>query len=232
MPTRTAPPQRNTILLSEVRPTGDHVKQPYPYEHAPRLAPQGPIDLASLTGQNCGPLEIEIGPGRGAFLLDRVVERPEARIVGLEIRQKWATIVDDRLRAMGQGERARVYAEDARLVLPRMHPDGGVSAFFVHFPDPWWKARQRKRLVVALPLLDQIARLLQPGGMLFVQTDVVDRGEGYETQIDAHAAFEKDGDEPGSARLATSPWSSRGNRERRAEQDGIPVLRLRYRRKA
>lgn len=207
------------------------MKQPYPYEHAPRLPAQGPLEIASLTRQLHGPLEIEIGPGRGAFLLDRVAERPDARIVGLEIRQKWATIVDDRLKAMGLGDRARVYAEDAKLVLPRLLPDSSVSAFFVHFPDPWWKSRQRKRLVVGLPLLDQIARLLQPGGMLFVQTDVVDRGEGYEVQIDAHAAFEKDGDEPGSARLAVSPWSSRGNRERRAEQDGIPVVRLRYRRK-
>jgi len=206
-------------------------KQPYPYEHAPRLPAEGPIEIASLTRQTEGDLEIEIGPGRGRFLFDRVDERPEARIVGLEIRWKWATLVDERLTKLGHGERARVYAEDARYILPRLQPDGSVAAFFVHFPDPWWKSRQRKRLVVGSPLLDQMARLLRPGGMLFVQTDVIDRGEAYETLADAHAAFEKDGDQAGSARLAVSPWTARGNRERRAEEDGIPVVRLRYRRR-
>ncbi|MBI5538122.1 MAG: tRNA (guanine-N7)-methyltransferase [Deltaproteobacteria bacterium] len=207
------------------------MKQPYPYEHAPRLAAQGDIPVCSLSEQQQGDLEIEIGPGRGAFLLERVRERPDARLIGLEIRWKWATLVDERLHKLGLGPHARVYAEDARLLLPRLQPDASVAAFFIHFPDPWWKSRQRKRLVVGKPLLDQMARLLRPSGMLFVQTDVTERGEVYETLIDAHEAFAQDGDQPGSARISACPWSARGNREKRAEQDGIPVVRLRYRRK-
>ena len=204
------------------------MKQPYPYEHAPRLALEGRIAIDGLLAQKSGPIEIEIGPGRGAFLYERAQERPEARLIGLEIRWKWATLVDERLAKRGYGERVRVFAEDARLVLPRLEPGASVEAFFLHFPDPWWKSRQRKRLVVALPLLDQIARLLAPGGMLFVQTDVTERGESYETAIGAHERFVAAGDTPGSARLACSPFVARGNREKRAEQDGIPVVRLRY----
>lgn len=213
-------------------PAPTKVKQPYPYAHAPRLPSTGPIDVRLLTTQPTGPLEIEIGPGRGLFLLDRAMECPHARLVGLELRWKWATIVDDRLRAAGHGSRARVYAEDARLVLPRFQPDGCVDAFFIHFPDPWWKSRQKKRLVIARPLLDDMARLLVPGGMLFVQTDVEDRGNAYETLIDAHDAFDPDGDAAGSARLSQSPWTSRGNRERRATDAGLPVIRLRYRKRS
>lgn len=207
------------------------MKQPYPYEHAPRLASEGDISIPGLTEQQLGDLEIEIGPGRGAFLLERAQERPEARVVGLEIRWKWATLVDERLHKLGLGARARVYAEDARLVLPRLRPDASVAAFFVHFPDPWWKSRQRKRLVVGKPLLDQMARLLRDSGMLFVQTDVTERGEVYETLINAHESFVADGDQPGTARIAACPWAARGNREKRAEPDGIPVVRLRYRKK-
>jgi tRNA (guanine-N7-)-methyltransferase len=207
------------------------VKQPYPYEHAPRLAAQGAIDVSTLTAQQQGDLEIEIGPGRGAFVLERVEERLDARVVGLEIRWKWATLVDERLHKLALSSRARVYAEDARMLLPRLQPDGCVSSFFIHFPDPWWKARQKKRLVIGRPLLDQVARLLAPSGMLFVQTDVIERGEVYEALVDAHEAFAPDGDALGSARMAVSPWVARGNREKRAEQDGIPVVRLRYRKK-
>lgn len=211
-------------------PTLTKTKAPYPYAHAPHLPRTGPIHATTLTNAAVGPLEIEIGPGRGMFLLDRVRERADARVVGLEIRWKWATIVDERLKAAGFGDRARVYADDARLVLPRVEPDACVSAFFIHFPDPWWKSRQKKRLVVTRPLLDEIARLLVPGGMLFVQTDVEERGVAYETLIDAHDGFVQDGDAGGSARLSACPWTSRGNRERRADDAGIPVIRLRYRR--
>ena len=205
------------------------MKPPYPYEDAPRLPVLGPIDTASLTVRRSGDLEIEIGPGRGAFLIERAQERPEARVVGLEIRWKWATLVDRRLAAMGLGERARVYAEDARLILPRLGPDQRVSAFFIHFPDPWWKARQRKRLVVGSAFLDAIARLLVPQGMLFVQTDVAERAQAYDALISAHGAFGPDGDGAGSARLGQVSWQSKGNREKRATADGIPIVRLRYR---
>jgi tRNA (guanine-N7-)-methyltransferase len=223
---------RNTSNRRAVVPNsgpGRSVKPPYPYENAPRLPVLGPIETASLTTRNSGDLEIEIGPGRGMFLIERAQERPEARLVGLEVRWKWATLVDRRLAALGLGERARVYAEDARSILPRLGPDQSVAAFFIHFPDPWWKARQRKRLVVGSAFLDAIARLLAPQGMLFVQTDVAERAQAYEALITAHGAFGADGDQPGSARLGCVPWRSMGNREKRATQDGIPVVRLRFR---
>jgi tRNA (guanine-N7-)-methyltransferase len=206
------------------------MKPPYPYADAPRLPAVGPIQTSALTEQQHGKVEIEIGPGRGAFLIDRAKEEPEARVIGFEIRWKWATLVDRRLSALGLGARARVYAEDARLVLTRLEPSGGVAAVFIHFPDPWWKTRQRKRLVVGAPLLDAIARLLSPGGMLFMQTDVVERAESYEALAAAHGAFRLAGDAPSTARVREMPWSARGNRERRALADGIPITRLRFRR--
>ena len=83
-----------------------------------------------------------------------------------------------------------------------------------------------------LGFLDIFGRWDPVGAVLaVVQTDVTDRGEAYETAIGAQEAFALDGDMPGSARLAASPWAARGNREKRAEQDGIPVVRLRYRRR-
>ncbi len=206
------------------------MKQPYPYENAPRLPATGPVQVTALTEQQHGDVEIEIGPGRGAFLIARAQERPDARVVGLEIRWKWATIVDDRLAKLGLGARARAYANDARLLLPRLQPSMSIAAFFVHFPDPWWKTRQRKRLVVGSALLDEIGRLLVPRGMLFLQTDVVERAEAYEALVGAHGAFAPDGDAARFARIADVPWHARGNREQRAEADGIPITRLRYRR--
>ena len=59
-------------------------------------------------------------------------------------------------------------------MLPRFQ-GASVSRIFVHFPDPWWKKRHHKRLVVGTPLLDEVARVLVPAGEVFVQTDVEER---------------------------------------------------------
>jgi len=106
-----------------------------------------------------------------------------------------------------------------------------VSTFFLHFPDPWWKKRHAKRLVMGPSLLDSMARLLSDGGELFVQTDVEERAELYEAQIGMSPDFEPAGDEPGSARLTENPYDARSPREHRAIADGLPVHRLRYKRK-
>jgi len=115
--------------------------------------------------------------------------------------------------------------------LTRLGPDASVAAFCLHFPDPWWKKRHEKRLVLGAPLLDSIARLLVDGGELFVQTDVEERAELYDAQLAAHPALEPWGDAAGSPRLAENPYGARSPREHRAIADGLPVHRLRYRRR-
>lgn len=206
--------------------------KPRPYADAPRLPDGERLDARTLVEAPCARLEIEIGPGRGGFLLERLAAVPELCMVGLEIRRKLATIVDERLRKHGFGARGRVFAEDARHALDRLVPDGSVAAFFVHFPDPWWKKRHQKRLVMSPALLDAMARLLAPAGELFVQTDVEERALAYEAQVGAHEAFEPAGDEMGSARMADNPYSARSPREHRAIADGIPVTRLRFRKRS
>jgi len=203
-----------------------------PYAHAPRL-PETPgtphVSLASVVRGTT--YELEIGPGRGGFIQERAIARPEVGIVGLEVRRKWATIVDGRLASQGLGERARVFAEDAKDALPRITPDACLSVVYLHFPDPWWKKRHQKRLVLDLGVLDQIARLLAPGAELFVQTDVAERADQYEALLLADARFEPTGDVAGTARLAENPYDARSPRERRAIADGLPVNRMRFRRK-
>ena len=178
-----------------------------------------------LVGAGSRPVELEIGPGRGWFLVERLEADPDAR-VGLEIRRKWASIVDGRLEKRGLADRGRVFAEDAREVLPRLVP-GTLSVVYIHFPDPWWKKRHAKRRVLTAELLAGVAGALAPGGELFVQTDVFDRAEQFESVVAAESRLA-----PWSttARVEDNPYGARSPRERRAMADGLPVLRLRYRR--
>lgn len=200
---------------------------PSPYEDAPRL-PEGPVDVRTLVRGEW--VELEIGPGRGWFLVERAAAEPRAALVGLEVRRKWASIVDARLAKRGLAPRARVFAEDAVHALPRLGPDGSVRRVFLHFPDPWWKKKHRKRLVMRDAFLGEVARLLEPGGELFVQTDVEDRAAEYAHLVDLDPRFVPDGDVTGSPRTVDHAYVARSPRERRAIADGLPVHRMRWRR--
>ncbi len=204
-----------------------------PYAGAPRL-PEGEDLRAEQILRSPGAangLELEIGPGRGTFIFERAAQSPDIHMLGLEIRLKWASVVDERLHRGGLSDRCRVLAEDIRLALPRLA--GGICRrIFVHFPDPWWKKRHAKRRLANGGVMDQMARLLQPGGELFVQTDVWGTARAYRDAIAAHGAFEPYGDEAGDPTLRENPYGARSPREKRAIADGMPVVRLRYRRRA
>lgn len=169
-------------------------------------------------------VELEIGPGRGGFVFERSAAAPQSFIVGLEVRRKWAKIVDDRLRASGLSGRARVFAEDAKVVLPRLLSES-LAHVFLHFPDPWWKKRHAKRLVMGDASVAHMARCLKPGGQLFIQTDVEERALMYEAQVATEPSLVPVGPTP---RQAENPYQARSPRERRAIVDGLPIYRLWY----
>jgi tRNA (guanine-N7-)-methyltransferase len=198
--------------------------KPNPYADAPRLPEPDPLDLAQLVQPGC-PVELEIGPGRGGFLFERLAAMPDICMLGFEIRRKWATIIDNKLQSQGLGRRARVFYEDARVALPRV-PAASLSRIYIHFPDPWWKKRHEKRLVVNPTLLPDVVRALVPGGELFVQTDVEDRAAEYQAAIDAAVGLVP---VPGGPRLDENPFRARSPREHRAIADGLPIHRLLYR---
>lgn len=203
----------------------------YPYVVVPRLPEGDSVDLeAWLPG--VGPLELELGPGRGAFLIQRCEAEPAVRMLGIEIRRKWARIVDERLARRGFGARARVVCHDAKHALRRLVPDGCLARVFFHFPDPWWKKRHQKRLLLVDDVADEVCRLLGDDGELYVQTDVPERADQYERLLQLRPELSPHGDDGAGCRLSHNPYQAQSNRERRATQDGLPIYRLRFRRHA
>jgi tRNA (guanine-N7-)-methyltransferase len=196
--------------------------QPDPHRYR-AIAPQPPdgvLDLATLLpGQ--GELELEIGFGHGLFLYERALARPDVRMVGLEIKRKWAYLVAERCARRGLGN-VTVWAADARGVLPRVTA-ASITRVFMSFPDPWWKKRHLKRSLVGGALLDEIARILRPGGEFFLQTDVEDRAQSHLAALAEDARFE-------AGYIDANPYQARSNREARAAEDGLPVYRTLARR--
>lgn len=195
---------------------------------APRV-PDGDLNLPDLVPGVApeGPLELDIGFGRGASLFSRAEAAPGSRLIGIEIKSKWTFKVEERLRSRGL-DRVRAYAGDARQILHRAGPDGCLDLVFLHFPDPWWKRRHSKRRVLSDELTDDLVRLLRPGGVLYVQTDVEDRGVMYRDLLRGHGAFDLEGED---GFVADNPYGARSNREVRADEDGLPVYRIVARRR-
>ncbi len=202
-------------------------RTPKSYADAPRLPEGERVDVRELVRGTT--FEIEIGHGRGGFLIERAAAAPDAAILGLEIKRKWCAIVDARLEKRGLRNRVRSFSDDAKCALPRLGPDGIFSVIYLHFPDPWWKKRHQKRMVMSNDFLVQVARLLAENGELFIQTDVHDRAIAFEQEVEASQLFRAYGDEEGSPHLAENPYGARSPREHRAVADGLPVARLRYR---
>jgi tRNA (guanine-N7-)-methyltransferase len=187
---------------------------------APR-APEGCFSLGELI-EGSGPVELDIGFGRGLSLFERAAAAPESRIIGIEVKTKLAYKVNERLQKHDLRNVA-ILCGDAREILKRAEPAGSLQRVALHFPDPWWKKRHDKRRVIGEALLTELARLLTPGGELFIQTDVEHRAEQYVAQLQETAGFTLASD---SGYVEVNPFDARSNREKRAIEDGLPVWRI------
>jgi len=196
-----------------------------PYNDVPALPAVGPIAVFDLLGA-CGPFELEIGFGRARFLLDRAAACPGTRFLGIETRRKWVHRAAERAEKREIGN-VVVRHGDARQAVARMAPDGCFARVFVNFPDPWWKARHEKRLVIGDDFVVSLVRLLAERGELFVQTDVDYRAEAYRQVLSAVAGLEPLGQ---GGIVDSNPFGARSSREIRCEELGLPIYRLLFRR--
>jgi len=120
------------------------------------------------------PVEIEIGCGKGAFLLAYATLHSDTSLLGIERQLRWVRQIEARL-ARAPLDNVRVLYADAAFVVSRLVRDASVRAYHLYFPDPWWKRRHEKRRFVQGELVHHLFRTLEPGGALYLATDVRER---------------------------------------------------------
>ncbi len=120
---------------------------------------------------NDAPVEVEIGPGTGTFILTAAAESPDVNFYGVEHSRARATRLQDAICTRGLAN-ARVINGDAACVVSALLPAAGVRAYHVYFPDPWWKRRHHRRRLFTPAFAAALARTLAPGGQVHVATDV------------------------------------------------------------
>jgi tRNA (guanine-N7-)-methyltransferase len=120
---------------------------------------------------NHHPTEIEVGFGKGLFLLENAIARKESNFVGIEISRKYQLFTATRI-AKRKLANVRLAKADARSFLADHVRAGSVAAIHAYFPDPWWKKRHLKRRLFTPEFVGQCQRVLCPGGSLQIATDV------------------------------------------------------------
>lgn len=136
------------------------------------LPPAEPIDWPQVFG-NDHPVEIEVGFGKGLFLLNAAMACPGVNFFGVEIMRKYQLFTATRM-ARRKLTNVRLAAADARYFLREHVRPASVQAVHVYFPDPWWKKRHHKRRVFTDDFVASCVRILKPGGLFHLATDVAE----------------------------------------------------------
>ncbi|MBI2980708.1 MAG: hypothetical protein HYY44_00065 [Deltaproteobacteria bacterium] len=119
---------------------------------------------------------LEIGPGRGDFLLHLAEERPTEKIAAIEYKRKR---YEKLLQRASPFPNIELYLGDARVVLPEF-PEESVEEVYILFSDPWPKRRHAKHRLFQLPFLENLCRVMKTSGRVVVATD----DPSYRTQIE------------------------------------------------
>ena len=134
--------------------------------------------------QRQAPIELEIGSGKGSFLVAESEARPDVLFVGVERARRYWLYAADRLRRRARPN-ARIVRGDAIAALNAM-PGGSVEGLHVYFPDPWPKRRHaHRRLLLQPEFLAAGERVLARGGALRVVTDAPEYFSAIEEALGA-----------------------------------------------
>ena len=184
-----------------------------PPAHTAKPAEAGSV-WSTLFG-NDQPVEVEIGPGTGTFLLSSAAERPERNYFGIEHSRRRALRVEAAVIAHDL-RNVRILHADAGCVVGSLIPAAAVAAYHIYFPDPWWKRRHYRRRLFTPDFAGALARTLKPMGRVYVATDVDDVFTLMRATLGATRAFVELGD-------ARSPRTTVTSFERKGVARGATI---------
>jgi tRNA (guanine-N7-)-methyltransferase len=191
-----------------------------------RESASDPLNWFELFG-NANPVEIEVGMGKGLFLLTSALARPKTNFFGIEIARKYQLYATSRF-AIRNLKNVKTVCADARWVLRQFVPVASVAAIHVYFPDPWWKARHKKRRVFTPGFAATAARSIAVGGQLHIASDVEEYFGTMMEILRSMSSLREIRAETNNASLEEAGYQT--NFERKARQKGTPIWRAEFER--
>lgn len=172
------------------------------------------------------PVEVDLGFGRGEFLLERARLQPEAEFVGIEIRDYLVDKMNQTL-AVDPQPNAHVLLANVKEHLALLFGPASLSRVYIHFPDPWnQRKKHHKRRMVDAQLVETLYGLLRPDGEVHLMTDQEDVGREMLALFEAHGGFRN---ACGAGEFCAESTTGVQTREERYYLErGDPVYRLRF----
>jgi tRNA (guanine-N7-)-methyltransferase len=146
----------------------------------------GIISFSDIFGRK-GPVHIEIGSGKGTFLVNQAKEQPEINFFGIEWANKYCKFTVDRVGRWAL-ENVRIIRADAAVFIAEHIGAESVDCFHIYFPDPWPKKRHHKRRFICAANLEQITRCLKKGGLINIATD---HAEYFQWIVEVFSGFKE-----------------------------------------
>jgi tRNA (guanine-N7-)-methyltransferase len=131
-----------------------------------------PLPLVQLFGREA-PLEVDVGCGKGRFLLARAAQFPERNFLGIERQLGRVGKVDGKL-LRAAITNARLLRLEADYSIRYLLPPESVDTFYIFFPDPWPKRRHQSHRLFQRAFIDNLLLALRIDGRIHLRTDHLD----------------------------------------------------------
>ena len=158
--------------------------------------------LADIDGQ----LWLEIGFGGAEHLLWQAERNPDATLLGVEPFLNGVSKAVKGVHDRGLTN-IRLHRGDVRDVLDLL-PDASLDRVFVLFPDPWPKTRHNKRRIINMKFIEDLYRVIKPGGRLRFASDIIHYVDWALTRIKRHDGFDWPVQERSDWRVRPDDWPS------------------------
>lgn len=195
------------------------------------LGGKNPPSLRELVPACYRDVEIEVGPGKGAFVLAATAARPDTFLLGIEAAPGYASLAATRLRESGRTN-GLFLVDNGKLYLQDRVDDGELAAVHVYFPDPWPKRRHAGRRFFTPDVVPVLARALRDGGCCYVATDNAAYAGQVARVMGSAPDFQRDEDEEHRAlELGAGHAFTPTNFERKYLEQGRVIRRYAFRRR-
>src|ERR1043166_222168 len=176
------------------------------------------LDLAKLFG-NDNPVVLEIGSGKGRFLISSAMEEPDVNFIGVEKSLHYHRVISERVEKRHLTN-VRLINHDAFLVIRDMLPDASIREIHIYFPDPWPRKREQKRRIIRPEVLEEFRRVLTEDGSGIYVTDHREYFEAAAPLIESAFRSER--------RIPQPEDSPRTNYEAKYSEEGRAIYEIRF----
>ncbi|MBK0327429.1 tRNA (guanosine(46)-N7)-methyltransferase TrmB [Rhodobacteraceae bacterium F11138] len=176
-----------------------------------------PLDLTALFGDR--PVWLEIGFGGGEHLVHQAARNADVGIIGAEPYINGVAMLLGKIRRAGMDNLA-VHPGDARDLMDVL-PAGSIARAFLLYPDPWPKKRHHRRRFVTPEHLEPLHRVLKPGAILRIATDIPDYVRQTLEEV-PKAGFEWLAERPADWRQPWADWISTRYEQKALRENRVP----------